>query len=167
MNAISNLLPSTIFGYQPASTRTQAATGVASNTIATTPSFAAATLTSSNSDLPLTYNSAGLFSALQKTNANNTPSTPIQAAQNAYFAAENAVTQSLDALMSGSGANSSNTDIFGNNANSNPNDPFGLNTNPPLNSSNKAGTTATTAQNAYLATQNALTQSLDSITAKN
>lgn len=165
MNAISSLLPSTIFGYQPASTRTQAVAGVTSNTIATSPSFASTTLTSSNSSLPLTYNSAGLFSALQQTNANNTPSTPIQAAQSAYFAAENAVTQSLDALMSGSGANSSNTDIFGNN--SNPNDPFGLNANSPSNSSNKAGATARTAQNAYLATQNALTQSLDSITAKN
>ena len=110
------------------------------------------------SDSPLTYNAAGMFNSFQQANL-NTPATRVQSAQNAVFAAQNTVSQTLASLMSGLQSNSPGTDIFGSNTRTS--DLFGLNGGSPADAS--AGTsnmTAQAAQRAYLAAENVITQAL-------
>lgn len=162
---ISNLLSSGVYGYSaPSAAVTQPATGASSTTDAAATSVAstAGTFTASGAaSSPLTYNAAGKLAASQA--AHVTP----QAARAAVAAAQDAVTQAMGSLMSGSSSTTSTTDIFG--ASTNPSDPFGLSNaaspNPALSTSTPTTGNALTAQNAYLATQNVVTQSLKSLTA--
>lgn len=133
MSTISGLSTSVFSGY-----------ALKSGSVSTSPppaSTLTSTFTLSSASAPLTYNAAGLLY----------PRSSAQAAQNAVIAAQNAMTQTLDSMMSGSQMKSSAADLFG----SNTNDPPG-----------QAGTSnpgKMTAQQAYLDAQNVVTQSLNAI----
>jgi hypothetical protein len=127
------------------------------------------TLTSlgGNSSSPLTYDASGLFGAIQQTPSSTANTTPAQAAQNAYLQVEYAITQTMGSLISGSSSNSSSTDVsplF--------TLPGTTGTSGLFGSSLPNGTTSTTggataqqsAQNAVLAAQYAITQTLGSLT---
>ncbi|MDX8400098.1 MAG: hypothetical protein R8K20_07595 [Gallionellaceae bacterium] len=125
---------------------------------------------------PLTYNASGLFKSPQPAAASspNTASTSAQAAKDAVFAAENVVTNTLNSLLSGSSADSSSSssDFLapfsspGTSA-SNSNDPFGSPQSASLNSPNTpstaGGNTSQTIQEAVVASQNVVTNTLNSL----
>ncbi|MEI7456345.1 MAG: hypothetical protein WCK93_06430 [Nitrosomonadales bacterium] len=143
MSNISGLSSSNIAAYSAPVQRPVAPAATPSN-----PSTVTSLNTSSNS-APTTYNATGQLNASQKSAA--------AAAQNAVLATQNALTQTLDSLMSGSQSSASTTDMFGNATGTN--DPLAANTPAPA----SGGITAQAAQSAYLATQNMITQSLNSI----
>lgn len=150
MTNISGVLSSGVYGYnaQPASTAPAAVTPVTTAASIAATTSVSSTFSSSGATPPLTYNAAGQVSSA-------THVTP-QAAQADLLAAKSAMNQALASMLSGTSSNSSNnTDIFGaSSASSTGSSP-----------ANTASTTsAITAQNAYLATQNAMTQALGTIT---
>jgi hypothetical protein len=130
--------------------------------------------------LPLTYNAAGLLNSSGQATALTPAKTSAQAAQNAVLAAQNVVTQTLGSLFAGSSPNaddSSNSSgsavssllgLPGTLGTSGSNDPFGSLQNPLLNTpssaSAKSGSAAKTVQDAVLAAENAVTNTLDSLT---
>ncbi len=140
MTTISGLSASVISGY------TIKSGSVNTNATSANPSSLTSVFTalSGNSPAPLTYNAAGMLGS----------TTSAQAAQNAVIAAQNAMTQTLDSMMSGSQTKSSAADLFGSGT-------------PPEQTAAPQATgkmTAQTAQQAYLDAQNVITQSLNSIT---
>lgn len=117
----------------------------------------------------LTYNSAGLYGALQLASqspssqqaqqAQSTPTTQ-QDAQNAVRAAQDAITQaqaSLGSSSSGSGSDPFSLDGSGNN-----NDPFALQS---ASSSSSGKTDTQAAQDAVLSAQNSVSNTLGSLAA--
>jgi hypothetical protein len=123
-----------------------------------------------NSDAsPLAYNAAGLLGSFPtSTTANsNSVMTSAQQTQAAILEAENTVTQTLASLFSTNTASttshSSNSDIsslFSLPGTINNNNLFGLSRNTIPNSTSNGGTAA---QNALLATENAITNTLNSL----
>jgi hypothetical protein len=146
MTTISGLSASVISGYtiKSGSVNTNAAS---TNAASANPSSLTGVFTalSGSSSAPLTYNAAGLLGS----------TTSAQTAQDAVIAAQNAMTQTLDSMMSGSQTKSSAADLFGSGT------PPGQTAAPRTNTTGKM--TAQTAQQAYLDAQNVITQSLNSI----
>lgn len=110
----------------------------------------------------LTYSSAGTLHSAPQSQAS---------AQAAYVAAEAAITQSLNDLMSGSSSGSSGssgTDMFGASTTPATNNSTGLPNNLPFGSASGAASAATdtkaqVAQKAYMAAQDAVTQAQGSL----
>ena len=173
MSTISGVSPSTTYSATGSTASTTQTTSTAANaaTTASTASAAAVvnpfTSTSANTASPLTYNATGLMNAFQQATANTPATSSAQNARNTYLAVQDAVTQALGSLMTDpNSSNSSNTDIFGASTTSNANDPFGFTSSSGTITAPGAlptTTTAKTAQNAYQAAQDAVTQSLNSI----
>lgn len=145
MTNISGLSSFNIAAYSAPTQKPSAASA------ATTPSSVSLFSASANSS-PLTYSATGRLNASTQGTTN-----AMQAAQNAMLTTQNALTQTLDSLMSGTQSGASTTDMFGNTTGAN--DPLAAST-PTATS---GGITAQAAQSAYLATQNMITQSLNSI----
>ena len=118
--------------------------------------------------LPLTYNASGQLNSLpQAAPAKSTAATTsVQAAKDAILAAENAVTETLNSLISGPSSNSSAPDtsaLFGLPGTSAVNNPLELAKGSLLNASTNGSSGAQTAQNAILAAENAVTETLGSL----
>ena len=164
MSTISGVSSTTTYGTTSSTVNTTKTTPTAASVAAVVNPF---TSTSTNSTSPLTYNSTGLMNAFQQATANTTATSSAQNARNTYLAVQDAVTQALGSLMTDpNSSNSSNTDIFGASTTSNANDPFGFTSSSGTITAPGASpttTTAKTAQSAYQAAQDAVTQSLNSI----
>jgi hypothetical protein len=164
MTTISNSTPG-IYGYSPSLTRSGNAAGTASSAVVATSGSSSDFTASSVSDAPLTYNAAGQLQPA----IGNKPTTSItpEGARSAYLDAENAVTQALESLTTGSASNTSTSDIFGAGSTSKANDLFGLagnaSVNPAASPVADVNAKAQVAQKAYMATQNMVTQSLNSL----
>lgn len=169
MTTVSSVSTANVYGYNAPASSSSAAAGQKPGQAVTQSSMAAleSALASlgSGSSAPLTYNAAGVFgSPLQSTSANATPMTSAQRAQAAVIAAENAVTETLGSLFSsGASSNSSSSDISSlfvlpgtSNTNSGP---FGLSQMPGASS----GAAPRSAQDAILAAESAITQTLGSL----
>lgn len=126
------------------------------------------TLGNNNSSSALTYNAAGLLGSFQPASSNTTAISKARAAQNAVLAANNAITQTLGSLASGTSAKQTSTDIYSllglTTAAGSGNSP-GLTPGSLLNTTVTGGTQAQTSQSAVLAAQNAVTQTLNSLAA--
>lgn len=159
MTTISSVLPANITGYSTPTSSAAAGSSSAATSADVIASFG------NTSAAPQTYNAAGKIVSSPTTHVTQ------QAAQSDYLATLSVINQSLASLMSGSSANSSGstlstTDNFG--TNSTANDPSGiLNTLLTPSSATTAPTpgSASNAQNAYLAAQNVVNQSLTNLTA--
>ncbi len=158
MSTISNVSALSVAGYLTPPAGSTLAGGSSAVSSSSPPS----TYTSlgSATTAPVTYNAAGQIVTTQLPTVKTTQ----QAAQAAYFAAENAVTQARDTLMSGASSNSSTTDMFGVSVDATVSDPLGWASLPVSQSAVAGGATATSAQNAYMAAQNAVTQAQGSFT---
>jgi hypothetical protein len=129
---------------------------------------------SNGASSPLTYNAAGLISALQPTTPSSVANATsgVQAAQDAVLAAENLITQTLSALTSGTTSNSSSSDIsslFALTGTTATNYIYGSTLDSLLNPTNNNASTnipgAQSAQDAILNAQYALNQALASLAA--
>jgi len=177
MTTISSVLPS---GYGNSATAASAGSSVRNK-----PNAGGAQLASSapvassyatfggNSPLPLTYNAAGLLNAFQQATSAK-PSAGkagLQAAQQAVFAAKNAITETLNSLSSGSSPNNSSTSdnsaLFSLPGISSATNPFGLAqgslSKSATNASTAGSSSAQAAQQAVFAAENAVTETLNSL----
>jgi hypothetical protein len=173
MTTISSVSPASISGYNAPLANAANSASPASHTNAQTnatqtaanASAIASTITTLNNaaSAPLTYSPNGLLKPTQSVQpaqpvSTALPVTPLQTAQTAVLAAQNVVTQTMDSMFSTSPASSSASNLFSTGAAAN--DPLGL-ASPTANS--PTGTSSSSAQTAYLAAQNAVTQALNSI----
>ena len=175
MTTISNISPSSVYEYNAPATSAGNSVSQKSNAVvaqsAASLSPVKSTLASlgSSPSLPLTYNAAGLLNSFQQATPakSTTATTSAQAAQDAILATENAVTETLNSLVSSLSSNSSTSDtsaLFGLPGTSAVNNPFGLAKGSSPTSTSTAGSSgAQTAQNAILAAENAVTETLNSL----
>lgn len=175
MSTVSSVSTSNAYGYSLALT----SAGVAASSNAQAVKAQAAAIQSSlvstlvslgnnNSSSALTYNAAGLLSSFQPVSTNTTAISSAQSAQNAVLAADNAITQTLSSLASGSAAKQTSTDIYsllGLTTAAGSDNFLGLTQGSLLNSTVTGGSKAQTSQSAVLAAQYAVTQTLNSLTA--
>lgn len=125
-----------------------------------------------NPTSPLTYNAAGLLNSFQQAASAKpaTATTSMQAAKQAILTAENAVTEALNSLTSGSSPNSSASDnsaLFSLPGTIATNNQLGLAQgllSKPANTPASGSTSAQTAQQAVIAVENAITETLNSLT---
>lgn len=171
MTTVSNIPTSNAYGYN-------APVASASSSVSRKPSQAAvppnaaglestlASLGGNSSSLPLTYNAAGLINSFQQATPSNSTAamTRAQQAQAAVFAAEAAVTETLNSMFktdsSSDSSSSSGSDISSLLAlpgTSNTTDMFGLLQGAP------GSSTPQTAQEAMLAAENVITNTLNSL----
>lgn len=161
MATISGVQPSSVYGYSATTAKSAAKPAEAAQTAAAQPPVNTFTASGSSSSTPLTYNATGLLASSRTTAA----TTSAQAAQQAFFAAENVVTQTLNSLASGTSSSPSGSDtssLFSLPGTTGTSDPFGL-SQAALPNTKAGNSSAQNAQNAVLAAQNAVTDTLNSL----
>jgi hypothetical protein len=175
MSTVSSVSTSNAYGYSLALTGAGVAASSSANAVkaqvAAIQSSLVGTLASlgnNNSSSALTYNAAGLLNTFQQVQSNQTAvgTTSAQAAQNAILAANNTITQTLSSLASGSSSKQTSSDLYsllGLTAASGSSNSLGLSQGSSLNTTAAAGTKAQASQNAVLAAQNVVTQTLNSL----